>query len=244
MSGYTPVFDTVFQGSLCGRYPDTAAWLFLLALADKNGVVDMTPQYISSVTGMPVTELLGCIERFLEPDPYSRSSASQGRRLELIDPDRQWGWRIVNHGKYREKARLQSKNAREVAEGKNKARMKDRRRPPETAPDPPSNANANAGPPGGGQRARASRRVPADFVVDDRLRDWNREKLGLPDSVIEYETEKFRDHEFKTARKDWRGTWRNWMRRAQEQQDRAADSRNTDSFDEIHERNRRAAGLD
>lgn len=147
MSGYTPVFKLIFQGTLCGQYPDTAAWLFFLALADKNGHVDMTPQFISAVTGMPVDDLTACIERFMQPDPGSRSSAEEGRRLVLIDPARSWGWRIVNHDKYREKARLAAKNAREVEEGANAERLKhrrstagDRRRPPLTDP---SNANAN-----------------------------------------------------------------------------------------------------
>lgn len=144
MSGYTPVFGSIFQGTLCGKYPDTAAWLFLLALADKNGEVDMTAQFISAVTGMPVDDLTACIERFMQPDPCSRSAAEEGRRLVLIDQSRPWGWRIVNHGYYREKARLAAKNAREVEEGRNAERMRDRRSPPETAADPLSNANANA----------------------------------------------------------------------------------------------------
>lgn len=127
MSGYTPVFDTVFTGTLCGKYPDTAAWMFLLALADKNGEIDATPQYISTITGMPVDDLIGCIERFMEPDPDSRSAAEHGRRLVKIDSDRPWGWRVVNHEKYREKARLQAKSAREVASGLNRDRMADRR---------------------------------------------------------------------------------------------------------------------
>jgi hypothetical protein len=143
MSGYTPVFRTVFEGSLCGLWPDTAAWLCLLALADKNGCVDMTPQYIAAVTGMPLDLLQSCISRFTQPDPASRSDAEQGRRLVLINPERPWGWRIVNHGKYRERARLQSKAQREVAEGLNADRMKDRRGPPETAGDPLSDANTN-----------------------------------------------------------------------------------------------------
>lgn len=141
MAGYTPVFSSVFTGTLCGKYPDTAAWLFLLALADKNGVVDMTPQYISSVTGMPVTELLACIGRFMEPDPHSRSKAEEGRRLLPVESGRDWGWKIVNFDHYREKARLQAKAAREVESGENKSRMNDRRRPPSTAADPLSNAN-------------------------------------------------------------------------------------------------------
>lgn len=105
MSGYTPVFDTVFSGSLYGRYPDTAAWLYMLAMADWQGNIDRTPEYIAGVTGMPLDDLLGCIERFMAPDPRSRSQAEEGRKLVLIDPSRSWGWRVVNIGLYREKAR-------------------------------------------------------------------------------------------------------------------------------------------
>lgn len=127
MSGYTPVFGSVFTGTLSGKYPDTAAWLFFLALADKHGVVDMTPQYISNVTGMPLEELLGCIERFMQPDPHSRSNAEEGRRLVLVDESRPWGWRIVNHGKYRERARLQAKNAEAVGTGREAERKRQAR---------------------------------------------------------------------------------------------------------------------
>lgn len=105
MSGYTPVFDTVFSGSLYGRYPDTAAWLFMLAMADWQGHIDRTPEYIAGVTGMPLADLQGCIERFMAPDPHSRSQAEEGRKLVLIDPARTWGWKVVNIGLYREKAR-------------------------------------------------------------------------------------------------------------------------------------------
>lgn len=143
MSGYTPVFRTIFEGSLCGQWPYTAGWLIFLALADKNGCVDMTPQYISMTTGMPIDDLMKCVERFLQPDPASRTPTDEGRRLALIDPTRSWGWRIVNHAKYREKARLQAKAAREVESGENKLRMQDRRGPPETAADPLSNTNTN-----------------------------------------------------------------------------------------------------
>lgn len=151
MSGYTPVFRSVFQGSLCGQYPDTAAWLFLLALADKNGHVDMTPQYISAITGMPVDELVGCIDRFMRPDPASRGQEEEGRRLLPIDPARSWGWVIVNHGKYREKARKATYDAQRVEDGRNAQRMRDRRettrddptRPDATSAHPPSDSDAN-----------------------------------------------------------------------------------------------------
>jgi hypothetical protein len=86
---------------------------------------------------MKLLEVSACMGRFCEPDPYSRSSENGGARLVLIDPEhRDWGWRVVNHAKYRERARLLAKGATEVETGKNRDRMNDRRRPPETAVDP------------------------------------------------------------------------------------------------------------
>lgn len=130
LSGYTPVFDSVFKGSLCGKWPDTAAWICLIALADWRGHIDMTPEYIASVTGMPLPDLLGCIDRFMQPDPRSRSQAEDGRKLVLIDPQRPWGWLVVNFALYRERARNINRTARgELAEKQRRYRERQRALP-------------------------------------------------------------------------------------------------------------------
>ena len=54
MSGYVPVFGSVFTGTLHGKWPDVGLWLCILGMADRNGVVDCTPQYIASVIGLGV----------------------------------------------------------------------------------------------------------------------------------------------------------------------------------------------
>lgn len=134
MSGYTPVFRSIFQGTLCGKYPDLPVWLVLLALADRHGEIDAHPSYISTVSGLPQQDIEAAIRRFCQPDDASRTSDEDGRRLVPI-PGRGFGWTIVNHGKYREKARLAAKSEREVETGINAERMAYRRRPPETAGD-------------------------------------------------------------------------------------------------------------
>lgn len=149
MAGYTPLFDSLTTGTLCGRWPDIGLWPIILSLKDKYGVVDVTPQYIAGVTGLKLEEVTACMKRFCEPDPYSRSGAEGGARLKLIDEHRDWGWIVVNHEKYREKARLMSKNEREVESGENQKRQKGktaahRRSPPETAAHHPSDADADA----------------------------------------------------------------------------------------------------
>lgn len=211
MNGYTPVFGSVFTGTLAGKYPDTAAWLFLLALSDKNGVVDMTPQVISMLTGMPVKDLLDCIERFLQPDPASRTSTDDGRRLALVDPARSWGWKIVNHGKYRERARKQAWDAERTASGRDAERKRAQRAIVPTCPDvsrlsPLSNTDTNTEREAHERRGFA-RRCPADFSPDLSFA-----LSVLPDIDAAAEAANFKDCEFTTPHKDWGATWRRWIR--------------------------------
>lgn len=236
MSGYTPVFRSVFEGSLCGQYPDTAAWLFLLALQDKYGNIDMTPQYISAITGMPAEDLLACIERFMQPDPASRSDTEDGRRLVLIDPDRPWGWHVVNHLKYREKARKMGYDAARTASGVDATRKRMSREVPRSpapsrshthtqthtqterergaeAPTPPQK-DGLAKKPKKEKRGPLAHFVPKDWEIPDEDAAWALKEF--PSLDVYAETQKFRDHEFQSARSDWAKTWRNWVRKAAE----------------------------
>jgi hypothetical protein len=143
--GYAPLFSNLTTGTLCGRWPDIGLWPIILSMSDRSGVVDVTPAFIAGVTGLSIEEVVSCMARFCAPDPGSRSDAQNGARLVLLDDHRDWGWRIVNHEHYRERARLASKAAREVAEGLNRKRMADRR-PPPTAADrrrPPPTPSPN-----------------------------------------------------------------------------------------------------
>jgi hypothetical protein len=70
------------------------------------------------------------IRELMEPDPQSRSQDEEGRRLVLIDPARNWGWRVVNIQKYRRKV----SDANQIADGRNAAKVarhKDRKRTPQ-----------------------------------------------------------------------------------------------------------------
>lgn len=130
MSGYTAAFSDIYMGTLYGRWPAAPVWATLLPLIDKNGNIDMSIQAIAGMTGWPIDLLEEGIQQLMEPDPHSRTDGHEGRRLVPIDPNRPWGWVAVNHGKYKEKARLMGKNAREKAEGSNQ---------PES-PNPPKSA--------------------------------------------------------------------------------------------------------
>lgn len=120
MSGYTPVFSTVFNGTLSGKWPTLPVWLTILPLADWRGHIDMTPEAISGRTGWPIDLLLEGINELCKPDPRSRSQIEEGRRLVLIDPARDWGWRVVNIEKYRDKA----SGRNQVEDGRNAEKVR------------------------------------------------------------------------------------------------------------------------
>jgi hypothetical protein len=213
VSGYTPVFDTVFQGTLCGKYPDLPVWLVLLALQQRGGIIDAHPSYIATISGLPQADIELAIKRFCEPDPASRTPDHDGRRLEPLE-GAGFGWRVINHRKYAEKARKLSSDAERAADGRNAARMAarkdaDPRRPAQTRVDPPSDSDAD----NKSKRASApaSRKCPPDFEPDA---DFARAEC--PDMDVPREISKFRDWEFKTPRKDWPATWRMWVRTARD----------------------------
>lgn len=139
MSGYTPVFDTVLDGTLFGKWPHTGIWVCLLSQCDRRGNIDVVPALLAAKIGVPVTLLLECILDFMKPDPGSRTGDLDGRRLELIDPaSREWGWRVINHSSYREKARKSSYDRQRTESGADAARKKESRQASREVPTRPA----------------------------------------------------------------------------------------------------------
>lgn len=73
----------------------------LIVLADKAGQVDMTLESIARRTNIPKELISEAIQKLCQPDLESRSKEQGGRRLIPIDPERSWGWVIVNYAMYR-----------------------------------------------------------------------------------------------------------------------------------------------
>lgn len=130
---YSKLFSSMFDGSLATRGPweSVIAFQQLLILADRFGHVDMTIQAIARRTTIPEEIISTGIAALMEPDPDSRRSDEEGRRIVLLDPNREWGWRIVNFGYYNairtgaERAEYQRQYMRKRrAEGKDKPSSK------------------------------------------------------------------------------------------------------------------------
>jgi hypothetical protein len=98
---FVKVFSQILDSSIAEDYLVRFVFEDFLKLADKEGLVDMTPGAISRRTHVPLEIVTHGIEKLSLPDPESRSPDEEGRRIVLIDSHRSWGWRVVNYPYYR-----------------------------------------------------------------------------------------------------------------------------------------------
>lgn len=98
---FAKVFGQIFDSSIAEDYNCRRMFMDLLVLADSEGIVDMTPEAIARRANLPLEQVVKYIGELSKPDPLSRTKSEEGRRIVLIDPDREWGWRIVNYRHYR-----------------------------------------------------------------------------------------------------------------------------------------------
>ena len=98
---YGKIFDSMYEGTLYGHWQAIVTFQQMIVLADADGVVDMTPQAIAARTSIPLEIIQAGIKVLEAPDQYSRTPDEDGKRIELLDEHRPWGWHIVNHEKYK-----------------------------------------------------------------------------------------------------------------------------------------------
>lgn len=100
---YGKLFTQMYDGTLATKGPWQALVTFqqLIILADKHGVVDMTPEAISRRTTIPLEIIQDGIKNLQEDDPASRTPTENGKRIVPLSENRDWGWQIVNYAHYR-----------------------------------------------------------------------------------------------------------------------------------------------
>jgi hypothetical protein len=108
---YGKVFTSIYDGSLYGQWEAIVTFQQMIVLADSEGYVDITPQAIAARTSIPLDIITKGLDLLSKPDLYSRSPDCDGRRIELVDDNRPWGWRIVNFIKYRDLSSAADKRA-------------------------------------------------------------------------------------------------------------------------------------
>lgn len=98
---YCKLFASLYQGTLRGRSDEILVFTNLLAHTSACGTVDKHFRAIAEETGLSIDRVKQAILVLEAPDEESRSPDEDGARLVRLDEHRVWGWRVVNHGKYR-----------------------------------------------------------------------------------------------------------------------------------------------
>lgn len=100
---YGKMYRQMYHGTLATTGPWQALVTFqqFIVLADKDGIVDMTPESISRETTIPLEIIRAGIAALELADPDSRTPDEDGRRIVRLNETRSWGWRIVNYAHYR-----------------------------------------------------------------------------------------------------------------------------------------------
>lgn len=117
--GYVKVYESILQSTIWLEAPETKiVWITMLTLKDKDGVVYASIPGLANTSGVSLQACEAAINRFLSPDPYSRTKDFEGRRIREVDG----GWFLINHAKYRD---LRTQKNINDAERKRKSREKD-----------------------------------------------------------------------------------------------------------------------
>ena len=90
----------ILDKSIWDESSDTRiVWITMLAMADSDGIVEAAITGIAKKANVPIKETEKAIKKFESPDKYSTNPDHEGRRILRIKE----GFKILNHGIYREK---------------------------------------------------------------------------------------------------------------------------------------------
>lgn len=224
---YGKVFESIYDGTLAGHWEAIVTMQQLVVLANADGVVDMTADAIARRTTIPLRIIAKGLEFLMLPDPYTRTPGDDGKRIVKLDEHRPWGWRLVNHGKYKrlrnmEEKREADRDRQSEKRNKNKDVASESQKSPSVAKVAHADADAKAVE----THARGAR-LSLSELPDDWREFCERER---PDLRPIETFNRFKDYWTAKPGKDgtkldWQATWRNWVRNEKQGAARALYSR-------------------
>lgn len=98
MSGWSKLFSSIITSSVWLEDSDTLRiWIAMLAMANAQDIVEGTIPGFASLCRVDRETMQRAIDKFLSPDPDSRTPDNDGRRISAVPG----GWKILNRYKYR-----------------------------------------------------------------------------------------------------------------------------------------------
>jgi hypothetical protein len=94
ISSWLGLHRSILDGSIMEEPLSTRwLWVVLLLVADKSGFVGHTPERLARRAEITLEEVKTGMKCFESPDPKSRSTSYDGRRIEKVEG----GWHILNY---------------------------------------------------------------------------------------------------------------------------------------------------
>ena len=113
MSGYTPLFSSIIASTIWRESKETKIlWITMLAMADCRGIVEGSIPGLADMAKITLDECKASLAILMAPDEYSRTKDHDGRRIAEVDG----GWQLLNHDKFRDKARNRAEYMRQYRE--------------------------------------------------------------------------------------------------------------------------------
>ena len=120
--GFTKLVSGIVHSSIWDYAPEVrCVWVAMLATKDKDGFVRGTLQSLSRLANVSVEHTEEALALFLAPDPESRTTDHEGRRIEEVPG----GWFVLNHDLYRARTYQEAEAARKRAYRARKAQQKE-----------------------------------------------------------------------------------------------------------------------
>lgn len=111
MAGYVKLFSSILESTVWETpAPVRCVWIAMLAMADRNGVVEASVPGLAKRASVSRTDCEAALDLFLSPDPDSRTQEFEGRRIIAIDG----GWELLNYEKYRNRASAEEKREKDA----------------------------------------------------------------------------------------------------------------------------------
>lgn len=189
MAGYVKVFDSLLTSSLwCHEHYVLRVWIAMLARCNQQGVVEGSVPGFASLCRVTTEEMRAALDLLTGPDPDSRTSDHEGRRLEVVPG----GWRILNYKAYRDRGQEKEGSKAPFMRALRERVTKGNALPPRVTGDPTATAvkEVPPTPPEGGASAavpppapRAPKADPLAPLREEILAHWRAVAVpaGLPD---------------------------------------------------------------
>lgn len=116
-TGFTKLFGSILDSSVWEEADRTRlVWIALMAMADRDGVVQASVPGLARRARVPREDTEAALEKFLAPDPDSRTPDHEGRRIEVV----RGGWRLLNHAEYRRRQSAEDRRDKAAARQRKK----------------------------------------------------------------------------------------------------------------------------